>query len=142
MSKSTASKVINFVPKYFLIISLNVIWAVVTIAKILPKLLFRAAVLIAFWSIFITVAPPLAKWSLAFQITFKIIAFISMLSLFIPFEKIFVRTQESGSKENKSSMNNSYIDSDDDFVTNPATGLPMMNGWCGLDVAGNPYGSS
>lgn len=28
----------------------------------------------------------------------------------------------------------------DDFTINPATGLPMVNGMSGVDIAGNPYG--
>lgn len=37
---------------------------------------------------------------------------------------------------NLTNINNSL----DDFTINPATGLPMVNGMGGVDVAGNPYG--
>lgn len=29
---------------------------------------------------------------------------------------------------------------DETCTTNPATGLPMVSGWGGVDVGGNPYG--
>lgn len=35
----------------------------------------------------------------------------------------------------------SSISSDDDFVINPASGLPMIGGIGGIDAAGNVYGS-
>lgn len=33
------------------------------------------------------------------------------------------------------------MDSSDDFAVNPANGLPMIDGTCGVDVEGNPFGT-
>jgi len=39
------------------------------------------------------------------------------------------------------SMGSSGSSSFDSFCINPASGLPMMDGMCGVDVGGNPFGT-
>ncbi len=47
---------------------------------------------------------------------------------------------DDGSIGYRPSAHGTGFDSNDAMTINPASGLPMVDGTCGVDVAGNPYG--
>lgn len=55
------------------------------------------------------------------------------MSIFNWFTNIFGTVNESSSMSD-------HAMSDDDFMVNPANGLPMVGGMGGMDIEGNPFG--